>query len=332
MGQVMNTAAAREIQCQRVEPTRAIATLTEDVSNGLFSEPRTLPPKYFYDERGSVLFDRICGAPEYYPTRTESELLESVAGEIIDDVRPRQILEFGSGMSRKTRHLLDACGDLSWHPVYAPFDVCDDVLMASGISLNEHYEWLSVEPLVGDYTAGLGNLPMPKGGNLVVFLGGTIGNFIPVEAMDFLRELRSVMSPGDGLLMGADRVKEPDILHSAYNDSAGLTAQFNLNLLRVLNRELGANFDIKGFAHYAHFNPVESRIEMHLISMRAQIVEFEDIQQSVDFGEGDAILTEISRKFTRGDLEAMLIEAGFTIAAHHESGSLKFSLILAHPA
>ena len=212
------------------------------------------------------------------------------------------------------------------------FDVCDDVLITSGTSLNEHYEWLSVEPLVGDYTAGLGNLPMPKGSNLIVFLGGTIGNFTPAEAMDFLRELRAVMSPGDGLLMGADRVKEPDILHSAYNDSAGLTAAVQPQPIACFESRIRRQFRSQGFEHYAHFNPAESRIEMHLISMRAQIVEFNDIEHSVDFGEGDTILTEISRKFTRGDLEAMLIEAGFTIAAHHECGSLKFSLILAHPA
>jgi L-histidine N-alpha-methyltransferase len=318
--------------CTPIAPTRPVLTLSEDVAHGLFAPPRTLPPKYFYDERGSALFDQICDVPEYYPTRTESALLKEIAGDVIELERPSCILEFGSGTSRKTRHLLDACGDQDCYPVYAPFDVCDEVLIASGESLAREYDWLDVQPMSGDYTAGLGNLPHRPGRNLMLFLGGTIGNFTAAQSLDFLRELRATMGPGDSLLLGADRVKDPEVLHAAYNDDAGITAAFNLNLLRVLNREVGADFDLEGFAHYAHFNPLESRIEMHLISMRRQQVQLSEIRQVVQFHEGDNILTEISRKFTRVDLENMLTAAGFAIARHYESAGLKFSLVLAHPA
>ena len=165
----------------------------------------------------------------------------------------------------------------------------------------------------------------------MVFLGGTIGNFSADEARAFLTELRETMTPGDSLLLGADRVKQPDVLHAAYNDDGGITAEFNLNLLHVLNRELGADFDPLGFEHYAHFNPLESRIEMHLIAMHGQKVSFDGMDEVLEFVEGDHILTEISRKFTRHELEALLRECGFDITHHFEASEMKFSLVLAHP-
>ncbi len=331
MDPTVNTLSTTTIACEAVRPTRAVTTLSDDVTAGLFAAPRTLPPKYFYDERGSLLFDRICDAPEYYPTRTESALLERIAGDVIAAERPQCIVELGSGTSRKTRHLFDACSAAQCYPLYAPFDVCDEVLISSGEALQDEYPWLEVQPMVGDYTAGLGNLPRRAERNLVVFLGGTIGNFAPDEAHDFLSELRATMTPGDALLLGADRVKRPDLLHAAYNDGAGITARFNLNLLEVMNRELGADFDPAGFEHYAHFNPLESRIEMHLISMRDQHVTFGRLARGIDFDEGDHILTEISRKFTRSELEAMLERAGFGVVRHFEADETKFSLVLAHP-
>ncbi|MCB1747292.1 MAG: L-histidine N(alpha)-methyltransferase [Gammaproteobacteria bacterium] len=332
MQPTLNTAATPRIACAAMRPTRPVSSLSEDVARGLFSAPRSLPPKYFYDERGSLLFDRICDVPEYYPTRTESALLEEIAGEVIGHSQPARIVELGSGTSRKTRHLLDACDRMGCHPLYAPVDVCDEILVTSGEALSVDYQWLDVRPLVGDYTAGLGNLPRREGRNLVVFLGGTIGNFAPGDARDFLREVRTTMSAGDSLLIGADRVKEPDVLHAAYNDDAGLTAEFNLNVLRVLNRELGADFDLGGFEHYAHFNPLESRIEMHLIAMRNQVVRLDGFDGALEFHEGDNILTEISCKFTRAALEELLVETGFEVDRHYESAGLKFSLVLARPA
>ena len=327
----MNTATSVPVACQQILPTRSINSLSEDVESGLLLEPRTMPPKYFYDERGSLLFDQICDAPEYYPTRTEAALLREIASEVIAAEKPECIVELGSGTSRKTRYLLDACTEQAWYPVYSPVDVCDEILVSSSESLQADYEWLDVRPLVGDYTAGLGNLPRHKGRNLVVFLGGTIGNFAESDARDFLAELRATMSPGDSLLIGADRVKQPDVLHAAYNDDAGITAAFNLNLLHVLNRELGADFDVESFEHYAHFNPLESRIEMQLISRCGQQVRLNALDQVSECQEGDHILTEISRKFTRAQLERLLREAGFTIANHYESAGTKFSLVLAHP-
>ena len=327
----VNTALSTPIACEPIRPTRIVPSLSEDVARGLFGAPRTLPPKYFYDERGSLLFDRICDVPEYYPTRTESALLQRIAREVIETARPERIVELGSGTSRKTRHLFDACAELECHPAYAPVDVCDEVLVASGEALSEDYPWLDVRPFVGDYTAGLGNLPRRATRDLVVFLGGTIGNFTREQATDFLRELRAMLAPGDTLLLGADRVKEPDVLHAAYNDDAGLTAEFNLNLLRVLNRELGADFDLAAFEHYALFNPLESRIEMHLIAMRDQTVTFEGLHDSLHLREGENILTEISRKFTRAQLESMLEDAGLRVVRHYESDAHKFSLVLAEP-
>ncbi|MEQ8492768.1 MAG: L-histidine N(alpha)-methyltransferase [Gammaproteobacteria bacterium] len=327
----MNTALSTPITCEPIRPTRAMPSLSEDVARGLFGARRTLPPKYFYDERGSRLFDRICDVPEYYPTRTESSLLSRIATEVIDTARPERIVELGAGTSRKTRHLLDACAALDCHPVYAPVDVCDEVLVTSGEALSNDYPWLDVRPLVGDYTAGLGNLPRRAARNLVVFLGGTIGNFTRDEATDFLTELRAQLAPGDTLLLGADRVKQPDVLHAAYNDDAGLTAEFDLNLLRVLNRELGADFDLDAYEHYALFNPLESRIEMHLIAMRDQTITFTGFEQPLCLREGDNILTEISRKFTRAELEGMLADAGLRVTRHYESQAHKFSLVLAEP-
>ena len=327
----MNTAIRLPIVCESVAPTRPIASLSDDVSNGLLRAPRSLPPKYFYDEHGSALFDQICNVPEYYPTRTEGALLAASAAAVIASAQPQCIIEFGSGMSRKTRHLLDACEAQSCYASYVPFDVCDEVLLASGAALTNDYPWLDVQPLRGDYTAGLGNLPRRAARNLMTFLGGTIGNFSAAESRDFLAELRAIMHDGDYLLLGADRIKRPDVLHAAYNDFAGVTAAFNRNMLRVLNRELGADFNPEAFAHYACFNPGASRIEMHLIAMAAQTVRIAHLDAVLEFGEGDGILTEISRKFTRAELEAMLRDAGFAIERHFESRSPKFSLVLARP-
>jgi L-histidine Nalpha-methyltransferase len=328
----VNTALPIQIECAAIAPTRSVASLAEDVSAGLFAEPRSLPPKYFYDARGSRLFDRICDQPEYYPTRTEGALLHEHALDIVGTARPDRILELGSGTSRKTRHLLDACCELGARPSYAPFDVCAEMLVASGAALSMDYAWLDVQPLSGDYTAGLGNLPRRAGRTLYVFLGGTIGNFAEHESAAFLGELRAVMQPGDRLLLGADRVKDPSVLHAAYNDGAGYTAAFNRNVLGVLNRELSADFDLDAFAHYAYFNPAESRIEMHLVALSRQRVEFRTLATALDFAEGDHILTEISRKFTGADLEADLRAAGFAVSRHYQSRRPSFSLVLAQPA
>lgn len=327
----MNTAIRLPIVCEAVAATRAVPSLWEDVAHGLFSTPRRLPAKYFYDERGSQLFDQICNVPEYYPTRTENALLAEVSADIIARARPASIIELGSGMSRKTHHLLDACAELDCFARYVPFDVCDEVLLLSGERLMHEFPWLTVQPLRGDYGAGLAHLPRRAERNLIAFLGGTIGNFTAGESHAFLSELRAFMGPDDRLLLGADRVKRPEVLHAAYNDFAGVTAEFNRNVLRVINRELGADFDVERFAHYAFFNPLESQIEMHLVAMGAQRVRFAVNDAVLELKEGDSIQTEISRKFTRASLEAMVCGAGFAIEQHYESRAPAFSLVLARP-
>jgi len=327
----MDSRVESEIVCRPVRPTKPVPSLPDDVLEGLFTTRKQLPAKYFYDDRGSALFDQICDEPEYYPTRTEDELLRRSAGDIIARVEPSQIIEFGSGMSRKIRHLFDACTQLECYPTYIPFDVCDDVMIRSGRDLVNRYPWLEVEPLSGDYTAGLGNLPIAEGNNLLMFLGGTIGNFSEAQGRAFLREMRELMCENDRLLLGADRVKDPEVLHAAYNDVAGITAEFNLNLLSVLNRELGADFDATNFAHYACYNPQDCQIEMYLMCLNGQSVFFRNLGRKLDFKEGDAVRTEISRKFTRESLEKLLSDAGFAVCAHYEAAAHPFSLVLAAP-
>lgn len=320
------------LSCRAVRPARILPGLAEDVGQGLLEPPRSLPPKYFYDERGSRLFDAICDTPEYYVTRTEDALLMECAGELIDGLRPAHIIEFGSGASRKTRHLFDRCASAGNAAVYWPFDVCEEMLLNSGRHLLHHYDWLRVNALVGDYLAGLRHLPRPGGACLYLFLGGTIGNFMPAEALAFLREVRAGMRPGDRLLLGADRVKAPEILHAAYNDLAGITAEFNLNLLRVLNRELEADFDPGAFAHEAVYNPDARRIEMYLVSRRDQSVGLARLGRVLELAAGERILTEISRKFTPDSLTDMLTAAGFAVERHFQPDNGFFSLMLAAPA
>jgi len=235
--------------CTSIEPARNVPDIAEDVRAGLLSVPRSLPPKYFYDERGSRLFEQICATPEYYPTRTEEKLLSHYSEEIINQVKPEEIMELGSGNAQKTRRLFDACENTHHTCSYAPLDVCEPMLENVSAQLKSDYHWLEVMPLLGDYHAGLENLPKSHGTRLYVFLGGTIGNFYPGEAQDFIKEIKASMQPGDYLLLGADRVKDNHILDAAYNDEQGITAEFNLHVLNVLNRELKADFNPENFEH-----------------------------------------------------------------------------------
>jgi L-histidine N-alpha-methyltransferase len=244
-------------------PSRPVPSLLQDARSGLLEPPRSMPPKYFYDDRGARLFDAICDTREYYPTRTEEALLQQHAREIIARVMPDHIIEFGSGTSRKTRHLLNACSGLDRPVTYWPFDVCEPVLRETGQALMQDYEWVHVRPLLGDYHAGLDALPVPEGNCLYLFLGGTIGNFELPGARRFLEETCNRMRAVDCLLMGVDRVKAHKVLHAAYNDAGGITAEFNLNLLEVLNRGLDADFDPDRFSHRAVYNAAREQIEMY---------------------------------------------------------------------
>lgn len=312
-----------------VPPSRAVPSLAEDVLAGLFEPPRRLPPKYFYDAHGSLLFDRICRTTEYYPTRTELGLLQRHAAHIVELTRPATLVEFGSGSYAKAHLLVGACATRQLRPLYAPFDVCADVLTDSGLALRREFPWLAVEPLVGDFTAGLDHVPLRPGRRLLMFLGGTIGNFDAGEAEAFLTEVCGLLQEDDYLLLGADRVKSPAVLHAAYNDRSGITARFNLNVLSVLNTALGADFDLSHFAHRAHYDVPAERIEMYLDSLVDQRVGFRRLGRTLELQAGESILTEISRKFTTASLTAMLRTAGLRIVRHFESEGPLFSLVLA---
>ncbi len=331
MNQVLNRplahAAERLRSCQ-VSATRPQPSLCEDARRGLLHRPRSMPPKYFYDIQGSRLFDAICATPEYYPARAEAALLAQHAEEIIDIARPAHIVEFGSGASRKTRHLLDACEIRRQTCGYWPFDVCSDVMMSAAQGLIEDYPWLDVTALEGDYSAGLGHIPEIPGRRLFMFLGGTIGNFTLSRAIRFLIDIRRHMRQGDWLLLGADRVKDKEVLHAAYNDSAGLRARFNRNLLQVLNHRLRADFDLSAYRHEAHYNEAFNQIEMYLTADSPQRVRLGALDSSIEIDGGERILTEISRKFTRASLLSLFQSVHFTEMRHYEPRTGYYSLAL----
>ncbi len=321
--------AAETTACTLLRPSRHVADLLEDARDGLLQSPRSLPPKYFYDDTGSDLFERITETREYYPTRTEDTLLTEHAEDIIRTASPDQILELGSGSSRKTRRLFDACQTLNQQCSYAPMDVCEAALLQAADELRTGYPWLPIDPIVGDYHAGLTNLPAFDGRRLFVFLGSTIGNFEPPAARDFLAEINDCMRRGDKLLLGADRVKDKAVLEAAYNDSDGITAAFNLNVLRVLNRELKAHFDPEQFQHHASYNAEQQRIEMRLVSKVRQHIPIDKLDAVLSMDQGEPILTEVSHKFTPASLQQLLLDAGLVPGMHYQADNQYFSLLLA---
>ncbi len=303
------------------------STLFEDARIGLTSEPKALPPMHLYDAAGSRLFDAICNTPEYYPTRTEAALLEVVADEVMTSVRPAQLVELGSGASRKTRALLEAMHRVGGDR-YAPLDVSESIVRQAAAGLLDAYSWLHIHGMVGDYAHTLAALPAGSP-RLLAFLGGSIGNYTDEEAIPFLQQMRDVMEGEDALLLGADLVKDETILHAAYNDAQGLTAAFNKNLLKVLNRELDADFHLSAFEHVAFYDSQQARIEMHLRSKHRQTIRVEALDLDVDFSEGETLHTEISRKFTRGPIEHLLDAAGLRLERWFTPANGYFSLSLA---
>jgi L-histidine N-alpha-methyltransferase len=301
--------------------------LARDVRQGLSSHPKRLPPKYFYDDRGSQLFDAICDLPEYYLTRTEHTLLRRVADAIVGAVAPSHLIELGSGASRKTRVLLDALQRERPRPVYVPIDVSGGMLRQSAIALRAAYPQLRVHGLVADFEDGLP--PLPHGRRrLVAYLGSSIGNFEPPHDRRLLASIASRLQPGDGLLLGIDLVKAVATLEAAYDDAAGLTAEFNRNILRVLNRELGADFRPERFEHVAFFNPAAAQVEMHLRAREAHAVSIAALDLVVHFAAGETIHTECSRKFTRGGVEQLLAASGFHLERWDESPDAAVALAL----
>jgi L-histidine N-alpha-methyltransferase len=287
-------------------------TLRADVLAGLTAEPKWLPPKWFYDARGSELFEQITELPEYYPTRTERQILTDRAPEIARHTRARTLLELGSGYSTKTRLLLDALTAAGTLTTFVPMDVSPTALTAAASRIGADYPGLRVHNIVGDLTRHLKHLPA-GGDRLIAFLGGTIGNLLPQERAAFLSDVRAVLEPGEHLLLGTDLVKSPRVLVPAYDDAAGVTADFNRNVLRVLNASLDADFDLDGFAHVALWDPDQEWIEMRLRARWPMRVTIPGIDLTIDFKPGEELRTEVSAKFRREGVEHELAEAGFAL-------------------
>ncbi|WP_370063785.1 L-histidine N(alpha)-methyltransferase [Streptacidiphilus sp. MAP5-3] len=306
--------------------------LRKDVTEGLTARPKTLPPKWFYDAHGSELFEQITGLPEYYPTRAEQEILTRRAPEIAALTRAATLFELGSGSSRKTRLLLDALTTAGTLSCYAPLDVSPSALEQAGAALVRDYPGLRVAATVTDFEADLALPPDAPGPRLVAFLGSTIGNLDPEQRASFYRSLRRTLSADDVLLLGADLVKDRGVLVRAYDDSAGVTAEFNKNVLNVIDRELEADFDPDAFAHVALWNAQEERIEMHLRSLRAQSVKVPALDLSVDFAPDELMRTEISCKFRRDSLTAELAAQGLTVRHWWTDEAERFALLLAVPS
>jgi len=287
----------------------ARTALRADVRHGLRQQPKSLPPKWFYDDVGSELFDRITRLPEYYPTRTEAQILRSHSAEVAALSGADTLVELGSGTSEKTRMLLDALRDAGSLRRFIPFDVDAGVLETAGEAIARDYPGVRVHGVCGDFEHHLDQIP-DGGRRLFVFLGSTIGNLTPGPRAEFLAQLAAVMRDGDGLLLGTDLVKDTGRLVRAYDDAAGVTAVFNRNVLAVVNRELDADFDLDAFAHVARWNSAEQRMEMWLRADRAQHVTVGALDLAVDFAAGEEMLTEVSCKFRAEQVADELAAAG----------------------
>ncbi|MGY1581995.1 L-histidine N(alpha)-methyltransferase [Streptomyces sp. MN13] len=300
------------------------AALRADVLHGLTGNPKTLPPKWFYDARGSELFERITELTEYYPTRAEREILIDRAADIAAATGARTLVELGSGSSEKTRHLIDAFPGLR---VYVPVDVSESALTQAGQALVAERPGLAVHALIADFTARL-ELPDTPGPRLVAFLGGTIGNLLPAERAEFLASVRALLSPGDALLLGTDLVKDEGVLVRAYDDAAGVTAAFNRNVLSVVNRELGADFEPDAFDHVALWDAEREWIEMRLRSRDAQTVKIPALDLAVEFTAGEELRTEVSAKFRQNGVRGELAAAGLELTHWWTDGGGRFALSL----
>ena len=309
-------------------PEEADRSLRADARLGLTSEPKWLPPKWFYDKRGSDLFEEITRLREYYPTRAERSILVAHAGDIARRTGAHTLVELGSGSSDKTRLLLDALQNEGTLREFVPLDVSESALRDAVAALHVDYPPLAIHGVVGDFTEHLDRIP-GQAPRLVVFLGGTIGNFLPEERAAFLSELRNTLDPGEWLLLGTDLVKDPNILIPAYDDAAGVTAEFNRNVLAVLNRELGGDFDVPAFEHVAIWDAQNERIEMRLRSTSNAKVTLADLDLDIVLAAGEEIRTEISAKFRRDGIERELGNAGFSLDSWWTDPKGRFAMSLA---
>jgi L-histidine N-alpha-methyltransferase len=306
---------------------RSREQMLNDVRAGLAASPKRLSPKYFYDERGSELFEEITQLPEYYLTRSERSLLEQRIEAIVKGVRPCSLVELGAGSATKTRIIIDAMranGCAEW---YVPIDVSRDFLEATATQLKADYPDVLVVPVVSDITEPF-TLPTTPGPTLFAFLGSTIGNFSREESISLMSHVSRAMGSRDRLLLGADLIKAAPVLDRAYNDSQGITAEFNLNLLRRLNRELNANFPLTEFEHLAFYNPDQHRIEMHLVARKPLAVTIPEIGE-IHFEAGESIRTEVSYKYDRAALDEILVASGLVMESWMPADDASFALALA---
>ncbi|MGO8870575.1 MAG: L-histidine N(alpha)-methyltransferase [Acidimicrobiales bacterium] len=305
--------------------------MERDVRNGLTAAPKQLPPVYFYDDRGSRLFDEITRLPEYYPTRAERAILDAHATDIAEQSGATTLVELGAGTCEKSRVLLDAMRLTGQLERFVPLDVSDTTLWEAATLLSEEYPGVTISAVVGDFHEHLDRLPA-DGSRLFAFLGGTIGNLDPVQRREFLIGLAKTLTMGDRLLLGTDLVKDRGTLVRAYDDGAGVTAEFNRNVLHVLNRELGADFEPDRFEHVARWNEDDQRIEMWLRSSQQERIRLADLDLEVEFQAGEEMLTEISTKFTPKALDVELGECGFVVESMWPSAGDEFLLTLARPS
>ncbi len=315
-----------------LESDAAATALAADVRAGLGATPKTLPPKWFYDDRGSDLFDAITRLPEYYPTRSERAILVAHAADIAARTGADTLVELGSGTSEKTRLLLDALTAAGTLSRFVPFDVSEQTLRDAADAVAREYDGVAVHAVVGDFEQHLDRIPGPTtagGTRLVAFLGSTIGNLTPEMRARFLTELVAGLAPGDALLLGSDLVKDPARLVAAYDDAAGVTAEFNRNVLRVIDRELDADFDPDAFTHVAVWDAEHEWIEMRLRSVRDQHVTIGALDLAVDFAAGEELRTEISAKFRRERVAAELATAGLELVEWWTDPAGDFALSLA---
>lgn len=306
-------------------------TMADEVRAGLSRSPKTLPSKYFYDDRGSELFERITDLPEYYLTRAEQTLLDDLSAEIARLAGAEDLVELGAGSAKKTRRLIEAGLEAGTLQRYVPMEVSSDMAESTARALVERYPGLQVHAVIGDFESHLDELP-EGGPRLVAFLGSTIGNFTQTQAVRFLRKIGSRMAQDDLLLLGTDLVKERALLEAAYNDSAGITAEFNRNILNVLNNQLDGNFDPEAFQHVSYYNADEQRIESYLRAKRPLAARLEALDLDVEFERGEMVRTEVSCKYTRSSVEQLLGEAGLELVHWFTDPERTFALSLSRRA
>lgn len=323
------TKQERKVEIQYLDDLLPVVDNGQDVVQGLTSLPKSLPPKYFYDRLGSELFEQICLLSEYYPTRTETAILKQVSKQITKITGVCELVELGSGSSTKTRLLLSAYDDLGQPWQYIPIDVSSEMLQETAGQLHQEYSHLSILGLAGTYEQALAQLPpAPSSPRMIIFLGSTLGNFTRQQSDRLFTQIREILKPGDYFLLGVDLHKSTNILEAAYNDSQGITAQFNLNMLSHLNWRFEGDFDLNLFKHQAIYNPEKQQIEMYLSAQKAHTVRLEKLDLNLNFSQQEVILTEISRKFEIESMQKYLRKHQLNYLQHWTDKNQLFGLIL----